>query len=350
MRDILKSGGSVSRLTQDGHIRFLSATVVLIFALMALAMPARFLATANLQSMGFQMAELGILSVAMTLALLIGGIDLSVTAMANLSAITAALAMTRLAGAGASAWQVAVAVTLAFLIALGVGFLCGVVNGLLIGRAGVPAILVTLGTLTLYSGLGYAITKGRAVHGVPDMFLFLGIGTVLGVPVPLIVFIAVACAASALLGRTSFGFKVYMLGSNAVAARFSGIDTPGVTLQTHVISGLLSAVAGLVSLARTNSANAEYGSSYLLMAILVAVLGGISVNGGHGHLAGVVLALLSLQMLSTGFNMLLSRFSGSNFFRDFAWGFLLLFVMVFARLNIGSLQVGRFFRQRSRTQ
>ncbi len=346
MRDTLKTGSGLSQLMQDGHIRFLTTTVILIFVLMSLAMPAQFPTTANLQSMAFQMAELGILSVAMTLALLIGGIDLSVTAMANLSAIAAALVMGRPAGTGASAWQVAVAVTLAILVSLGVGLLCGVVNGFLIGRAGVPAILVTLGTLTLYSGLGYAITKGRAVHGVPDAFLFLGIGTVFGVPVPLIVFVVVAGASSALLGRTSFGFKVYMLGSNAVAAQFSGIDNPGVTLRAHMISGLLSAIAGLVSVARTNSANAEYGSSYLLMAILVAVLGGISVNGGHGHLAGVALALLSLQMLSTGFNMLLSRYSGSNFFRDFAWGFLLLFVMVFARIDIGPMQLGRFFRQR----
>ena len=335
---------------QDGHIRFLAATTILIFVLMALAMPAQFPTAANLQSMAFQMAELGILSVAMTLALLIGGIDLSVTATANLSAITAALVMARLAGDGASAWQLAAVITLAFLVSLGVGLLCGMVNGILIGRAGVPAILVTLGTLTLYSGLGFAVTQGKAVHGVPDRFLFLGIGKFLGIPAPLIVFIVVVGAASTLLGRTSFGFKVYMLGSNAVAARFSGIDNPGVTLRTHMISGSLSAIAGLVSLARTNSANAEYGSSYLLMAILVAVLGGISVNGGHGRVAGVVLALVSLQMLSTGSNMLLSRYSGSNFFRDFAWGFLLLFVMVFARFDIGPLQAGRYFRHRSRTQ
>ncbi len=350
MTDIPKTGGVVSRFVKDRHVRFLAATVVLIFVLMSLAMPGQFPTAGNLRSMAFQMAELGILSVAMTFALLIGGIDLSVTAMANLSSISAALVVTRLPVDGASAGQITFAITLAFLVSLGVGLLCGMVNGALIGRAGVPAILVTLGTLTLYSGLGLAITKGRAVHGVPDQFLSLGIGTVLGIPVPLIVFGAAVGAASVLLGRTSFGFRVYMVGSNAVAARFSGIDNPGVALRTHMISGFLSAIAGLVSLARTNSANAEYGSSYLLMAILVAVLGGISVNGGHGRLAGVVLALVSLQMLSTGFNMLLSRYSGSNFFRDFAWGFLLLFVMVFARINLGPVQLGRLFRQRSRTQ
>ena len=329
---------------------FLAAAAMLIFLSMALAMPSQFPTAANLQSMAFQMAELGILSVAMSFALIIGGIDLSVTAMANLSAITAALILTRTPGAAIPEAQTAIAVILALLASLAAGLACGMVNGLLIGRVRVPAILVTLGTLTLYSGLGYAITRGRAVHGVPDQLLFLGIGTVWGIPVPLVIFSLIVGGASLLLRRTSFGFKVHMLGSNALAARFSGIDNPRITLRTHMIIGFLSAIAGLVSLVRTNSANAEYGSSYLLMAILVAVLGGISVNGGHGRLAGVVMALVSLQMLSTGFNMLLSQFSGSNFFRDFAWGFLLLFVMVFGRIRIGFLQTGRFLRQRSGTQ
>jgi simple sugar transport system permease protein len=345
MPSIVNNSSAASRLLRDGHIMFLAAAAVLIFLSMALAMPAQFPTAANLQSMAFQMAELGILSVAMSFALIIGGIDLSVTAMANLSAITAALIMTRTPGAAVPEAQTAIAAVLAMLASLGVGLACGMVNGLLIGRVRVPAILVTLGTLTLYSGLGYAITRGRAVHGVPDQLLFLGIGAVLGIPVPLVIFSLIVGAASLLLRRTSFGFKVYMLGSNALAARFSGIDNPRITLRTHMISGFLSAIAGLVSLVRTNSANAEYGSSYLLMAILVAVLGGISVNGGHGRLAGVVLALVLLQMLSTGFNMLLSQFSGSNFFRDFAWGFLLLFVMVFGRIKIGFLHTGRFPRQ-----
>jgi simple sugar transport system permease protein len=150
---------------------------------------------------------------------------------------------------------------------------------------------------------------------------------------PLVAFLTVLAVVSALLNRTAFGFKVYMLGSNPTVARFSGIDNPKIILKTHVIAGLLSAIAGIVILARTNSANADYGSSYILMTILIAVLGGVAVTGGSGRLAGVALALAALQMLSTGFNMFLLRFSGSNFFRDFAWGFLLLFVMVWGHFD-----------------
>jgi len=312
----------------DHHTRVLFVLVVLIFALMSLAMPSQFPTRANLESMAFQMSEVGILTVAMALAMLIGGIDLSITATANLSAIAAGLVLTRSGAAGLRTVEALPIILLAIVTAIVVGLACGLVNGLLIGRVGVPAILATLGTLMLYTGIAYGVTRGRAVHGLPSQVLFLGNGRLLGIPLPLVVFLAVLALLSAALKRTAFGFKVYMLGSNPIAARFSGIDNPEIILKTHVIAGVLSAVTGIVILARTNSANADYGSSYILMTILVAVLGGVAVTGGSGRLAGVALALAALQMLSTGLNMFLLRFSGSNFFRDFAWGFLLLFVMV----------------------
>ena len=317
----------------DAHSLFLLLLAALIFALMSLAMPRQFPTTANLDSMAFQMSEVGILTVAMTLTMLIGGIDLSVTATANLSAISAGLVMVYLSKVGLPSVPVLLAVAGGLLAAMAAGLVCGLVNGLLIGRVGVPAILATLGTLTLYTGLAYGITKGRAVHGVPSKALFLGIGKILGIPMPLIIFMIVVAVISVTLNRTTYGFKAYLLGSNATAAQFSGIDNRGIILKTHLIAGLLSALTGIVTLARTNSAYADYGSSYVLMTILVAVLGGVAVSGGTGRLAGVTLALITLQMLSTGFNMLLLRFSGSNFFRDFAWGFLLLFVMALAHLS-----------------
>lgn len=328
-RGIVRTG----RLSFNGHTKILLVIVAFIFALMSLSMPREFLTITNFESMAFQVSEVGILTVAMALAMLIGGIDLSVTATANLSAIAAGFAMVWLVKPGAPVLQVLPAIALALLASIAVGLVCGLMNGLLIGFVGVPAILATLGTLTLYTGLAFGITGGHAVHGVPSQFLFLGVGKLLGIPVPLIILGAVLAIISVTLNRTAHGFKMYMLGSNPVAARFSGINNPAVTLRTHMTAGLLSALAGIVTLARTNSANADYGSSYVLMTILIAVLGGVAVTGGSGRLTGLVLALAALQMLSTGFNMLLLRFSGSNFFRDFAWGFLLLFVMVLTEIS-----------------
>jgi simple sugar transport system permease protein len=310
------------------HTRFLVVLAIAIFVVMSLSAPRQFPTAANLESMGYQMSEVGILTLAMMLAMVMGGIDLSVTAIANLCAITAGLVM--LASKGSPGGPAA-GIVFSIAGALGVGAVCGAVNGLLVGRVRIPAILATLGTLTLYTGLAFGITRGRAVHGFPDAILSVGIGKLLGVPVPLILFGAAAAVISLVLNRTPFGYKLFLLGTNPVAAKFSGIDGAAVTLRSHALGGLLSAVAGIITLARTNSANADYGTSYLLMAILVAVLGGVSVTGGFGRVSGIVLALASLQMLSSGLNMLLIRFSGGNFFRDFAWGFLLLFAMVLSR-------------------
>jgi simple sugar transport system permease protein len=316
----------------DAHTKVLCVVAILVFGGLSAALPGRFLTVANIESMGFQASELGILTAAMMLAMLIGGIDLSIVATANLSAIVAALILVNAPGPGAAGFQVAGATALSFLAAAAIGCACGMFNGFMIGVAGVPAILATLGTMTLYTGLGFAVTKGHAVHGIPAGVLYLGTGKLMGVPMPLVVFAGIVALLSVALNRTSFGFKMYMLGSNPVAARFSGMDNAALVMKTHVLAGLLAATAGVITLARTNSANPEYGSSYLLMTILIAVLGGVAVTGGFGRLPGVVLALATLQMLSTGLNMLLLRYSGGNFFRDFAWGLLLLFVMVVSKI------------------
>jgi simple sugar transport system permease protein len=126
-----------------------------------------------------------------------------------------------------------------------------------------------------------------------------------------------------LLNRTTFGFKLYLLGNNSLAARFAGIDNSRILLKTYILSGVLSALSGLTMTARTNSVNADYGTSYLLFAILVAVLAGIDPAGGFGRVTGLILAVLSLQFLSSGLNML--RFS--SFSRELVWGALLLVVM-----------------------
>ena len=322
----------VRRLRPDAHTLFLLVLVLVIFIVMSFAMPTQFPTAANLESMAFQMPELGILTMAMMLAMLTGGIDLSITATANLSAITGGIVMASLIKPDLSVAGDMMVSLVGLLAAAAVGAICGAVNGLLIGRVGVSAILTTLSTMTLYTGLAYGITQGHAVHGVPRSILFVGIGKFLGTPTPMIIFVVVLMVISTMLNHTAYGFKVYMLGSSATAARFSGINNATVILKTYIATGLLSTITGLVTLGRTNSANADYGSSYVLMAILVAVLGGVAVSGGSGRVSGVVLALLTLQMLSTGFNMLLFRFSGSNFFRDFAWGLLLLLVMVLTQL------------------
>jgi simple sugar transport system permease protein len=314
-------------ILRDNHVVRLLLIAVLIFALFSLLLPGKFLGVANLQSMAVQFPEYGLLAIAIMITMISGGIDLSVVGAANLSAIMAALVLTRLGGDGgmAPALLLALAVTAALIT----GTLCGLINGLLVSRVGITPILATLGTMSLYTGFGYVITSGRAI--TTTQLAELGNGAVLGVPYPVLLFAAAAGIFSVVLNRTGYGFNLYMLGTNAKAARFSAIDSVAVLMRTYWYSGLIAAVAGLVFLARVNSAKPDYGESFVLLSVLIAILGGVSYTGGAGSIGGLVLAVLCIQFLSTGLNMLMLELVGSSatvFFRQFAWGALLLIVMV----------------------
>lgn len=301
----------------------LSLLTLAIFVVMAALDPSRFLTLGNFSSMAFQFPEFAILSLAMMLAMMTGGIDLSIVGVSNLSAVAAALILSALAGPQAAGLAAGSAVALAVAAALCVGVVCGLLNGIAIGFFGLPPILATLGSGLIFTGLAVAITGGSAVLGFPPAFAVLGNGAILGIPVPLIVFVAIALIVWLLLERTALGLKIQMLGTNPLAARFAGIDDLAVTVRTYLLSGLFAVCAGLVIMSRANSAKADYGSSYLLLSILICVLGGINPYGGFGRVAGLVLAVLSLQFLSSGLNML----QVSNFAKELIWGGLLLAVM-----------------------
>lgn len=286
----------------------LVALLVLLLVGFAFPLGGDLFSGAALQSMGFQMPEMGILALAMMVTLLSGGVDLSIIATANLAALTMAYVMTRFLpgseGLGAIAWQV---------VAVGAGLLAaavvGLMNGVFIAYVRVSPILATLGSMSLVKGLAIGITHGDVISGFPETIVFFGNGTIAGIPVPLFVFAAAALVLHVILARTPFGIQVAMMGTNEKAVRFSGIDTHRVVLKTYVLASLLAGLAGFLMLARFNSANAAYGESYLLVTILAGVLGGVDPMGGFGRVSGVVLALVILQVISTAFNLLdLSQF------------------------------------------
>jgi simple sugar transport system permease protein len=309
----------LSRLMTSPEGR-LAVIAVAIFALMSVLSPDRFLSLQNMTSMAFQFPEFAILALAMTVTMLTGGIDLSVVGIANMTAIIAAMIMTRLTGAGDGT-----AVMLIALVAsLALGMFAGLFNGLLVATLGLPPILATLGSGLIFTGIAIALTGGSAVMGLPPAMAWIGNSTILGIPTPLILFALLAVALSLLLTRTAFGLKVQMYGANPLAARFAAIDITGMLIRVYVLSGALAAIAGMVVMSRANSAKADYGSSYLLLAVLIAVLGGVNPYGGYGRIIGVVLAVLAMQFLSSGLNMI----GVSNFARELIWGALLIFVMI----------------------
>jgi len=298
----------------------LAVIALAVFVLMSALSPDRFLSAQNLTSMAFQFPEFAILALAMTLTMLTGGIDLSVVGIANMTAIVAALIMTRMTGSGDG---VAVMV-LALSASLCLGMVAGLFNGLLVARFGLPPILATLGSGLIFTGTAIALTKGSAIMGLPPAMAWIGNSRLLGVPTPLVLFALLAGALSLILTRTAFGLRVQMYGANPLAARFAAVNIDAMLIRVYVLSGALAAIAGMVVMSRANSAKADYGSSYLLLAVLIAVLGGVNPYGGYGRIVGVVLAVLSMQFLSSGLNMI----GVSNFARELIWGGLLIFVMI----------------------
>jgi simple sugar transport system permease protein len=291
---------------------------------MASLSPERFLSAQNLTSMAFQFPEFAILALAMTITMMTGGIDLSVVGVSNLSAVVAATILASVAGPEIAGAQAALWLAFAVLASLAGGATAGLFNGILVSRLGLPPILATLGSGLVYTGFAVAMTGGSAVMGFPAIVAVIGNSTILFVPVPLMLFALLALALHILLTRTGFGLRVTMYGANPMAALFAAIDIDRILLRVYVIAGMFSSVAGLIIMSRANSAKADYGSSYLLLAVLIAVLGGVNPYGGYGKVVGVVLAVLSMQFLSSGLNML----QVSNFARELIWGALLLFVMV----------------------
>ena len=276
----------------------------------------------NFQSMAYQVPEIAILSIAVMLSMLTGGIDLSIVSISNASALIAAYIMTQKMseeGAISNSW-----IIIACLVGIALGLICGAINALLIAVLNVTPILATLATLTLFNGIAIGITNGVSVSNLPEQFMRVGNGTFFGIPTPFVLMMVIAAGVGYLINRTSLGLKVFLIGTNRKAAQYSVMGDKRVIAWTYVISGFLSSLAGLIIASRTSAASPDFGSSYILLAIVIVVLGGINPMGGFGTVTGVVLATIVLQMVASGFNAL--RFS--QFFYLAAQGGVLVIVMM----------------------
>jgi simple sugar transport system permease protein len=313
----------------------LGVIFVVVAVLMWVISPDRFLSAANLQSMAYQIPILGLFSLAMTVAMITGGVNLSIISSAIVSGVAGGVVLKAMSHPGMSSLQIAVAVTAAIAVILAISVIVGVLNGLIIGYARVPAVLGSLATMTLLQGLAIGFTKGGAISGFPEAFQFIGLGVVAGVPFAFILFAVVAVLLSVLLNRTPWGFSIYMIGSNERATLYSGISNRAVLLRTYVMSGLLSGVAATIMTSQFDSIKASYGSAYLLQSILVALLGGVSASGGQGAVSGVVFGILILQCFSSGFNIM--RFS--TFLTQAIWGLMLILAMVISFIREKNVRI-----------
>lgn len=253
----------------------------------------RFLTPANLMNVLRQATINGIVSVGMTIVILTGGIDLSVGSVLALSVTV-----------GASLMKQGTPVGLAVASALGIGTLLGGINGLMITRAKIPPFIATLGMLTVARGLTLLYTQGQPITGLPATFRWIGTGVVAGIPMPVILSLAVFAIGWVFLSRTKYGAQIYLLGDNPTAARLAGVPVDRMTVLVYAISGFCAALAGLVLVARLDSAQPIIGQGYEFNAIAAVVVGGTSFSGGEGGLAGTLLGALLIETLNNGLNLL----------------------------------------------
>lgn len=289
--------------------------VMLIFGLAA----DNFLSMATFGSVAFQLPELGLLTLAMLLPLLTGGINLSITFAANLSGLAAAWVLQAHGGADAPAS----AFTLACLAALGTGAAAGALTGVAIAYTRAHPILVTLSMMIFLRGLGEFLTRGGDVSGFPAYIAPIGHGSLFGLPIPLLIFIVCVAVWHVLLTRSKLGFGLLMIGSNMEAADYSGLNTRKIVVLVYTLSGIMCAVAGIIMLARFNSVRVGHGESYLLITVLAAFLGGVNPFGGFGRVLPVFVALIVLQLLSSGLNLM----GANQHLATALWGVLMIVVM-----------------------
>lgn len=241
-----------------------------------------FLTPFNLSLMVESVMEIAIMALSMTLIIIVAEIDLSVASVLGLASVMMGVT-----------WSAGIPLWLDIIIALAVGALAGLFNGLLVTRLGLPSLVVTLGTLALYRGLAYVILGSQAVSNFPSGYTTFGFGDIPGTLIPwtllLFVFLALICVV--VLHRSWIGRQLYAIGINKEAARFAGIQVNRIKLLLFVLSGVLSALAGIVFTARISSARADNALGFELDVIAVVLLGGIDIFGGRGTLIGVILAL-----------------------------------------------------------
>jgi ribose transport system permease protein len=269
-----------------------------------------FLQISNLSDISISASIDATIGLGLTFVIITGGIDLSVGSTASLVGIVAANAMVN--------GHVAPAV--AVVIGLVLGFVCGAINGILVTVFRLPPFIATLGTMGVYQGAAYLVTNGLAIYNVPQPFIIMLNGYLGTIPVMVIIVIVVAIICWLLLRRTVVGENVIATGGSEETAWLSGIRTARVKITVYALAGTLAGLAGMMLVARINTAQTEGGSPYLRTAIAAAVIGGANVMGGEGRIFGTLVGALILAALTNGLVLL----NVSSFYEQIVTGLVVL--------------------------
>ncbi|MCJ8521616.1 ribose transport system permease protein/putative xylitol transport system permease protein [Pseudorhizobium tarimense] len=264
---------------------------VLLLIIFSLAVP-YFATWANFGNVLQRNSIIGIVACGMLLMIITGGFDLSVGAVGAMSSVVAAVVIVQFS------------MPLGILTALALGLLVGAANGFFIAKIGISPFVTTLATQVLVTGFLFVGTSAQPVYGVPESFTVLGLGRVGPVPIPTIIFAAVALITWGILRFTTLGHYIYIVGGNKAAARLAGINVERVLMTTYALGGFFAAVAGIVLLGQTNIGQPASATDWPLTAIAAVVVGGVPLSGGVGQVWSAVLGTLLLGIIANALNLL----------------------------------------------
>ena len=273
-----------------------------------------FLTQKNIINILRQISINGVLAIGVTFVIITGGIDLTVGSLVALSAV---LATSIVQANTESVW-------LAIVVGLVSGTLIGLLSGAIIAICSVPPFIMTLAMQTICRGAALIYTNGRPVTGLGEKFAVIGQGSLLGIPIPILIFLGCTVVATVILSCTRFGRHVFAIGGNAEAAKVSGIHTKGVTMTVYAISGLACGIAGLIMASRINAGQPASGEGYELDAIAAAVIGGTSLSGGVGSIVGTVIGVLIIGVINNGMNLM----SVSSYWQEVVKGLIIAITVI----------------------
>lgn len=316
---------SVVRRVDYGVFIVVSRLLAIIVLVVALAiLSPQFLSWGNFLNVVRQASLQFLLAAGLTIVVLTGGIDLAIGAILGLAACLSASLMSQ----GHLAWGI--------VAALAVGLAAGGTNGLLVTFGRIPPFIATYGMLWIAHGLGYVFMKGEVIYGLPQAFRYIGAGFLWGIPVPVIIALALLVVLHVTLHGTVLGRAIYAIGGNPSAARLSGMPVRARLIFVYAMSGLLSGFAALVVVARINAADSSLGEDLLLPAIATVCLGGTSLFGGVGGIAGTAIGAVILALVVNGMNLL----GVQTFWQAGVMGAIIL-LSVFADQVSGSRLIGK---------
>lgn len=274
-----------------------------------------------------QFPEFGCIALGMMFGFISDKLDLSCVMLSNLANILMIRYVSANVTDGMSNSQIGSIILIGILIAFGVAILCAIVNSILVTMFNIPPVMATVSTQMLWLGISTALTRGDTVTGLPMLYATIGHMKLFGwLPLTVIIFLVMFAITAFILKYTTYGAKLYMLGSNESAVNFSGISTVAIITICFILSALLSTVGGLIMTSTMSSAKADYGTSYVMRCFLILTLAGV--DAGRGKMINVFITIFTIQIIATGVNLFTNL---NSYVSSFIWGGMLIIVLALTR-------------------